>query len=699
MIDFSSLCLAWPDGVLILDDNHHVQFANQQATEITGYTDEQWLDTPVTQWLEGTGTSIREEFITAKISYLLQHPNTSLPQWWLSQSGQFVEVQARLTELDLPEQTIKLITFEEYDDPEQSVFFIRKLAQFPNVIPQPLAQIGMDGAIEFSNEYLNDLMLDFGFDDMGQAKVFPAKWQDHAEQCLANERAIEGVEHSVEDQTFRWQFHPVFDQSIPYVLMVGQNITDQIKHQRSLESINRLQAQHIKQKSEYMLAFNAEMQSPLSEVQTHAELLARKSLNDASQLSVRHIRNASKVLSSIVYDSEDRLRLENNTLKMRQRTFNPRKIAAQVLEMLAPTIQAKALRHYLIIDPKISQSFEGDGKRLGQIIRLILNNAIEYTERGAIVLKLTQRVMADRHWLRISVTDSGKGMSEQQKSKLFSTSANFGHSLAFVKQIVHRMGAQIGVHSLENRGSSFYIDLPSTGDETEPPVFESRPNAAMKFSDSMWQGTLTHYLEFADIPIVSETEADIFFGDETPSIHAPMNVYIGCGQPSDSWDFVMPSHTPPRLVFDLLNIALEPANVTSVAELENQDEPSFAAEPLNLNVMLVDDNPNNITVFSDVLTQLGCQVIQAASGEDALSQWFISGGTVQLILLDCKMPGMDGYDTAIRLREENFNGPIIGLTNRRFEDEFDDALRSGMSTCLVKPLDAEEVYNVILDVV
>ena len=66
---------------------------------------------------------------------------------------------------------------------------------------------------------------------------------------------------------------------------------------------------------------------------------------------------------------------------------------------------------------------------------------------------------------------------------------------------------------------------------------------------------------------------------------------------------------------------------------------------------------------------------------------------------DCKMPEIDGYQTAEQLRSENYEGPIIGMTNRRWQDEIDDVIRCGMTSCTTKPLDAEELYNLILDLV
>ena len=700
MIDLDALFQHWPQGVYVLDEHNGVLFANDKAAEITGYAAEQLLDSPINQWLEGNGTSIREEFVTGKVSYLFDHPNITIPQWWLGSNGEFLEVEAKLSLINLPDRSLKLLTFEEFDDPEQSLFFIRKLASFATLSPQPLAQVGMDGALEYSNDSLNDLMLEFGFSDSGFANVFPPKWQEYAEQCLATDEPVLGVEHEIEARWFSWNFHPIFEQAIPFVLVIGQDISDHVKNQKSLESINRMYAQANKQKSQFMTTLNAEMQTPLSEIQTHLELLGELALGEQEVEWLRNIQYASKVLVSLVEDSEDRLKLEANSLVIRQRSYNPRLVASQMLEMLAPKINAKALKYYLMVDPTLPRRFEGDAKRFGQVIRVLLNNAIEYTERGAVVLKLSRRQENNQSFLRVSIGDSGCGISAVTLSKLFSDTANFGHSLPALKKIAQLMGGQIGAQSIVGRGSVFYMDIPCP-DESEPaPVFEQTITACLEFADKLWSKTLHTYLAFAGVNIVSADQADLLFGDQQPNPSVATNVYLSQLPPKDDgWDYVLPSHCPPRFVFDLLQAVANGENRKSLHELEKESaEQAFDFEPLELNVLLVDDDEKNLTVFTNLLTGLGCTVSQADSGEAALGQWFMSGGTVQLILLDCKMPVQDGYQTAEQLRSENFEGPIIGMTTRRYEDEIDDALRCGMTTCVTKPLDAEDLYNLILDI-
>ncbi len=700
MIDLEALFQKWPQGVYVLDEHNGVLFANEKAAEITGYASEQVLDTPIEQWLEGNGTSIREEFVTGKVSYLYEHPDITIPQWWLGSSGEFLEVEAKLTLIDLPERSLKLLTFEEFDDPEQSLFFIRKLASFAALSPQPMAQVGLDGTLEYCNESLNDLMLEFGFSDSGFANVFPDKWQDYAEQCLEGGEPILAIEREIEGHWYHWNFHPIVDQVIPFVLVIGLDISEHIKHQKSLESINRMYAQANKQKSQFMAALNNEMQTPLSEIQTHLELLNELSLGDQEVEWLRNIQFASKVLVSLVDDSEDRLKLETNTLVIRQRSYNPRYIAGQMLEMLAPKINAKALKYYLIIDPTLPRRFEGDAKRFGQVIRVLLNNAIEYTERGAVVLKLSRRVQNQSTFLRASVGDSGCGISAQKLSSLFSDTANFGHSLPALKKIVQLMGGQIGAQSIEGRGSVFYMDIPCPEGEEPAPVFEHALTACLNFADKLWSSTLQTYLTFAGVEIVNKTDADLLFGDQQPDPSVATNVYLSQIPPKQNgWDYVLPSHCPPRFVFDLLQSVASGENHKSLVEIEKEStEQQFEFEPLELTVLLVDDDEKNLTVFTNLLTSLGCTVVQADSGEAAMGQWFMSGGTIQLILLDCKMPVQDGYQIAEQLRSENFDGPIIGMTTRRYEDEIDDALRFSMTTCVTKPLDAEDLYNLILDI-
>ncbi len=701
MIDFSELFQNWSQGILVLSGSNELIFANEEATNITGYTTDQLIDTSLNALFSGSGSSIKESNPTSQIDFLLEHPGETIPQYWLGQGGEFIELEAKCLVIELETQTVKVVCFEEFEDSEQSIFYIRKLAAFPSLIPLPLIQIDVDGNIEYSNEPFNDLMLEFGFSNMGDAAALPKNWRNQLEQCFETGNPRKTDPHKVQSQFFTWSFYPVLEQSIPFVIGVGQNVTDQLSYQRSLESINRMHVENNKQKNKFLTTLNAEMQTPLNEIETHLRLLQHAQLEDAQNEWIRNIQFASKVLSGLVYDSEDRLKLESNSLILRNRAFNPSLLVAQVLEMLAPKINAKALKYYLTIDPEVPQKIEGDSKRLGTVLRILLNNAIDYTDRGGIVLKMHQSKNENyQNCLRFSIADTGAGLKEGMLDKVFSSNANFGNSLPAAKKILDLMGGNIGVQSVPGRGSLFFIEIPCS-------VLEGRANislnmsatAIVNFTEKIWNTTIESYLVFAGVNVVEDSGCDFYFGDKPSQVASKHRILISQMPSTDEyWEFQLPPHSPPSYFFDLLSALTSGDNETTVSQLEQKSEQkSIDLEPLGLTVLLIDDSRKNLTVFEEVVESLGCQVISAQSSDEAITEWFMSGGTINLILLDCKMPDVDGYQTAALLRGENYDGPIIGMTTRRYEDEIEAVMHSGMTSCITKPLDAEDLHSLIMD--
>lgn len=260
--------------------------------------------------------------------------------------------------------------------------------------------------------------------------------------------------------------------------------------------------------------------------------------------------------------------------------------------------------------------------------------------------------------------------------------------------IVRAMGGELTFRSQAGRGSTFVVELPSPVEPAPKEVIESHYKVAFDLHDPMRRKALHDLLQHANINLVPVEESDFCISDSSAPPGPNLNYYLGPHfRQNAGWAGEIPRHFRPSWFYQLLTGDSTEGAVASSIE-------SFAEshyDPLNIRVLLIDDNHNDRLLTKTVLEGFGCEIIDLDNGDDALGEWFLSGGTLNLVLVDCKMPGTDGYQTTEKLRQENCNVPIIGLTERRYSEEIDDAIRAGMTTCITKPVDHDELYHIILD--
>ncbi|XEB09201.1 ATP-binding protein [Xanthomonas sp. DAR 35659] len=225
-------------------------------------------------------------------------------------------------------------------------------------------------------------------------------------------------------------------------------------------------------KGEFLATMSHEIRTPLNGIIPMLELIARGQLGDDQREMLRAANDSSLQLLRIVDDILDYSKLEANRLELEITTFNLRELLDGVLQLMQRPAEAKGLRVALQLDPAVRLPVRGDPLRLRQVLGNLIGNAIKFTARGGVDLRIRRLGETPaQHLLRFEVRDTGIGISAEQQERLFrsftqadaSTTRLYGGTglgLAICKRIVDLMGGRIGVESGSDQGATFWFEIP-----------------------------------------------------------------------------------------------------------------------------------------------------------------------------------------------------------------------------------------------
>lgn len=490
-------------------------------------------------------------------------------------------------------------------------------------------------------------------------------------------------------------------------------------------------------KGEFLATMSHEIRTPLNGILPMLELIAHGPLGEDQRQMLATASASSQQLLRIVDDILDYSRLEAQALELEITSFNLRDLLDGVVQLMQRAADAKGLSLTLQLEPSVRLPVRGDPVRLRQVLSNLLANAIKFTARGQVQLRV-QRLGegAAQHQLRFEIIDTGIGIDEALQARLFqsfsqadaSTTRIYGGTglgLAICRRIIDLMHGQIGVQSTPGQGATFWFEIPLLKVPGDLPAMARAPRALLLFSaDAMLQKRIERIAAHHGLQVQMLSQLD--------AVVEQLRTAPQPAQPAPAWLLVdararrsgeamlqqalaergdddalqvlwlqddapaqrprqrqLPTHFDDAALHALLAAPVTPARPAALLSSAGDGVPAPVLPPLHLRVLLVEDNTVNRMVAEQLLRVFQCEVRNAVDGEQALAA--LREGGVDIVLMDCQMPVLDGYAATRHWRaEEAETGrarlPIIAMTANAMAGDRERCLQAGMDDYLSKPI-------------
>lgn len=512
---------------------------------------------------------------------------------------------------------------------------------------------------------------------------------------------------------------------------------DHARRELAVELDQRVRAQHalevakdraeaaVRVKGDFLATMSHELRTPMNGILGMSHLLAETELVGDQRDYVEAIVTSGDALLDIINDVLDYSKMEAGRLDIDPMPCDLRRVCEAVMDILAPKAEEENLALVLRYRPEVPRRVIADAARIRQVLLNLVGNALKFTPAGRVILDVR---MVTKERLRFEVRDTGIGMKRLQQAQLFQpfvqadagttrTYGGTGLGLAICKRLIELMNGTVGVESEPDCGSLFWCELPVVRDSahmTERVVVGLAGHAVMVIDgDDERREAIIEMLVASGLSVTGSNTPPpaiagllaVLIDDRVPAAHAVLDrwalsdpavmrilmtslVSNHSGNPRRE-ALVGEQHLRKPLRADTVLEALIPGGTKRIQPRTPLPYTSITPLPAKGAVLLVDDNYVSLRASESHLQNLGCVVITAVDGVQALQR--ASERTFDLIILDLQLTDLAAEQMLIALRGgagPSRETPVIGMSATASADTVDHLLRTGMDEFVAKPVAA-----------
>lgn len=521
-----------------------------------------------------------------------------------------------------------------------------------------------------------------------------------------------------------------------------------------LQGAKDLAEQASSAKSRFVANVSHEIRTPMNGVLGMLELASQTALDSRQREYVEKAEGAARSLLSLLNDILDFSKIEAGQLQIDLHTFALEDLMQNLAVVLGGAHTKPGVKLIFDIANGIPPMLVGDRMRIQQVLINLGGNALKFTENGQVIVTVEKLMQKDRSArLRFSVSDTGIGITDEQRSRIFqsfvqaeaSTSRRFGGTglgLAISRHLVHLMGGELAVQSESGKGSRFYFDLDLGVDEGAGQVSAAIGNTASKplrliviEPNPVMAQTLCNYAAMAQWSCESMPDP----GAAIDAIR--LSNASGSEITAVLVDGTLPDQRATRFIEALADAGLKPAPVvllltpaswsgaqapetkrgikvihlgtpltprkmreaiqSAVYGSDTIAQPARAAKAkrlTGLNILLVEDNALNRHLAQELLANEGAQVSVAEDGQIGADMALRHAAELDVILMDMQMPVVDGLEATRRIRANEATSalPIVAMTANATSEDREACIEAGMNDYVGKPFHIDELVQTLL---